>query len=115
MRKYIKSQTISILNTLIKANRSIKDVLKSGNTEALSTLLTDCQEAAISVGNSIEQSEGEGTEAVHKLEEYCEALYLISTGNREAVSNLDNCMNSTPQGLSQQSPFENTYLCLLFL
>lgn len=105
MRKYIKSQTISILNTLIKANRSIKDVLKSGNAEALSTLLTDCQEAAISVGNSIEQSEGEGTEAVRYLEEYCEALYLISTGNKDAASNLDNCIREC---VSRVSDFKET-------
>ena len=92
MRKYIKKQTIDILNTLIKADRSIKDVMKSGNTEALGMLLTDCQDAALSVGNSIEQSEGEGTEAVKKLEEYCEALYQISTGDKDAFSKLDNCI-----------------------
>ncbi len=89
MRKYIKKQTIDILNTLIKANKSIRESVKSGNLQALGTLLSDCQEAAISVGNSIEQSEGEGTEAVKKLEEYCEALYAVSTGDNGAASALD--------------------------
>lgn len=66
--------------------------MKNGNTEALGMLLTDCQDAAISVGNSIEQSEGEGNEAVKKLEEYCEVLYQISTGDKDAASKLDNCI-----------------------
>ena len=40
--------------------------------------LTDCQEAAISVGEAIEQIEGDDTKAVRCLEHYCERLYQIS-------------------------------------
>ncbi len=40
--------------------------------------LTDCQEAAISVGEAIEQIEGDDTKAVRCLEQYCERLYQIS-------------------------------------
>lgn len=40
--------------------------------------LGDCQEVAIQVGNVIEQTEGEGTPSVARLEHYCEVLYLLS-------------------------------------
>jgi len=38
-------------------------------------LLVDCQEMAIQIGNYIERLEGEGTETVSRLEEYCQLLY----------------------------------------
>lgn len=99
MRKYIKNEIIGILQTLLKAHRSIKALVKAGDVQNLGTLLQDCQDAAITVGNMIEESEGEGTEAVKALEDYCEILYLFTQGQETAVNKLDACVNKCNQEL----------------
>ena len=40
-------------------------------------LLEQCQQSAVILGQTIEVEEGEGTAAVHVLEEYCEQVYQI--------------------------------------
>ena len=93
MRVHLKKELSDILKTILKANQGIKSCMKAGQSDSLAELLEECQNAAISVGNSIEESEGEGTEAVHALEEYCEYLYRFSTGEETSVARLDGCIN----------------------
>lgn len=45
--------------------------------------LANCQDTAIQIGGIIEDSEGEGFVTIGFLEEYCEALYEVSTSISE--------------------------------
>lgn len=51
------------------------DYCEKGEAAERGELLQACQETAIALGTSIEESYGEGTEAVRQLEEYCELVY----------------------------------------
>ncbi len=80
MRKYRKKQILSSLDELLRVHQSVLPSLVTGNTDAARTLLAGCQEAAIAVGNAIEETE-KGTEAgdavVGRIEEYCELVYEL--------------------------------------
>lgn len=80
MSRALKKQMISMVSLLEKANRTLKANLtvKHMNEGGIHQLLADCQETAITIGNELEMLYGEGTEAVHKLEDYCESLYQMT-------------------------------------
>lgn len=78
MRKYIKQQLYGILDTLDEAIDALKVYIDSGKVEDTMTLLQDLQDAAVQVGESIEETEGEGTKAVTLLEQFCDELWQIS-------------------------------------
>ena len=83
MRKYQKSQCIEMIRTLEEAHSEIAKYIEKKEIDTASSLLGECQQAAISLGNTVETTEGEGTEAVSRLEAYCELIYKI---NEEIVS-----------------------------
>lgn len=103
MRKFVKQEIVNILKTLEKASDTITKVMKKGDADALQNLLADCQDAAIQVGNSIEEAEGEGTQAVAILEEYCEKLYQLVVGNITDVRILKDCINRALKEVNQIS------------
>lgn len=76
---------LEIINTLQQMHEEIRKATDCGNDILAQTLLAECQEAAITIGNSIEQSEGEGFATVRYLEEYCDVLYHIN----QELSNSD--------------------------
>lgn len=86
MRKYIKQQLYGILDTLDEAIDALKVYIDSGKTEEIMTLLQDMQDAAVQVGESIEETEGEGTKAVTLLEQFCDELWQISQYVNEEIS-----------------------------
>ena len=47
--------------------------------EAVLSALPSLQERAVMLGNAIEERKGEGTESVHILESFCEALFQLHT------------------------------------
>ncbi len=55
-------------------DRMARNIAKKHMDEGIS-FLEECQQTAIEIGMAIEESEGEGTEAVRLLEDYCEAVY----------------------------------------
>lgn len=77
MRKYIKTDLCNIIEQLASVNETLINKGKDVPQEQVQEILTDCQQGAVDVGNKIEEVEGEGTEAVHLLEEYCEKVYLL--------------------------------------
>lgn len=78
MRKFQKQQISEIISSLLVLQReSIESLERKDYLDAQSGL-SDCQEAAIQIGEAIEQIEGTGTEAVACLEKYCEILYQVS-------------------------------------
>lgn len=77
MRKRQKQEILEILHTLETAHEAVKNAAEKGNIQAACDVLAECQQAAVTVGTSIEQTEGEGHTAVSCLEEYCETVYGI--------------------------------------
>lgn len=71
-----------VLLLLKKLNKIIGNSTTASNKVDLESLLIECQNCALQVGTKIEQLEGEGTDAVRFLEEYCEEAYKISVSHR---------------------------------
>lgn len=80
MSREIRKQLLSMVWTLDDANRLMKKIFLKSTVaeEAVVKLLSDCQDAAVAVGNRIEALQGEGTESVKELEGYCEDLYQMA-------------------------------------
>lgn len=78
MRKFQKQQISEIISSLWILQRESIEKLERKDYLTAQSGLSDCQEAAIQVGEAIEQIEGTGTEAVAYLEKYCEMLYQVS-------------------------------------
>lgn len=78
MSRTVRRELFSTLETLEKANRILKKVLKNGKTEDAISLLTDCQSCAITIGNQIEVIYGNDLDTIHALEDYCEGVYQIA-------------------------------------
>lgn len=83
MRKIQKKQILDVIQSLHMLHGKIKDKLNGKDYEIVQTALVDCQEAAIQIGEAIEQIEGTGTQAVTYLEQYCENIYQTSVQMRE--------------------------------
>lgn len=66
MRKHQQQQILELLKTIEEAQAA--------------GLYADCQQGALTVGEYIEEIEGEGTRTVALLEDYCELLYKVSNG-----------------------------------
>lgn len=83
MRKYHKQQILDVFQSLHTLHGQIRDKLNAHGYEAVQAALADCQAAAIQVGETIEQIEGEGTDAVAYLEQYCENVYQVNVRAEE--------------------------------
>lgn len=77
MKKYQKKVAEEYIQLLHKAHDVVKNAMEYKDTSGVLDLLEQCQEAAITLGNLIEESEGEGFVTVGLLEEYCERVYQI--------------------------------------
>lgn len=82
MQKEKKQQILNIVANLKRMHMILTHQGQQSQDELIS-----CQESAIVIGNAIEKTEGEGTDAVRLLEEYCEKVYEKS---RELA---DGCCN----------------------
>lgn len=78
MRKFQKDQILDIIENIHTIHQRIRKKLKEKEYDMVQAALSDCQNAAIQLGEAIEQIEGEGAEAVGHLERYCENVYEIS-------------------------------------
>lgn len=85
MRKTIKIQLIQLVDTILEAHNEIKKNLNALEYNNVRSILADCQECAVMIGNTIEQFDNTQTDIVSKLETYCEQLFLIheQVGNEE--------------------------------
>lgn len=77
MTKSHKQQIEELVRKLEKVHEQIKTCIGQGRYQDTMTLLESCQNAGIVIGTEIEESEGEGHQAVSLLEEYCELVYQI--------------------------------------
>ena len=71
MRERQKNQIQNRIRQLDKVHKEIKRRLEECDTDRVKELLEQCQQSAVILGQTIEVEEGEGTAAVHVLEEYC--------------------------------------------
>lgn len=96
MSRGTKKQLLSMAETLDEANRLMKKLFlkPAAEEQAVVALLSDCQDAAVAIGNRIEALQGEGTKSVKELENYCEDLYRMAllvedmAGRRELLKTL---------------------------
>ena len=80
MRKAQKRQAEELLGLLGQVHEEIKKGIEAGRKEEAMELLGQCQDAAIQLGQSIEEAEGEGFVTIPLLEQYCEVVYQIYEG-----------------------------------
>lgn len=80
MRKAHKKLLLEIFDSLHEAHSEIKKLMNHGSSEEARALMAQCQDAAVDIGTTIDDLEGDGTAAVKYLEEYCEALYQVHEG-----------------------------------
>ena len=98
MRRFIKNKLDEMVMTLSEAQEQIIGLLKAKEQKSLSVLLQQSQECAISMGNMIEETEGEGAPSVKKLEEYCEALFqasLCTSGEKKDIQKIRKQLRQT--------------------
>lgn len=77
MNKVQKRQIEECVQTLRQAHEEVMAALGRKDCTLAGNMLSQCQEFAVSMGESIEQTEGEGHAVVSRLEEYCETLFHI--------------------------------------
>lgn len=87
MQVKIKRHILDMIQTMLEAHKHIMKLLQNKRIVQANDLLVQCQECACHIGDSIEQSEGEGSYAVCCLESYCEKLYDLSRtiGKKEII------------------------------
>lgn len=85
MREELKQQLRNMVGTLGRAEAVLDSRIRKKDDDSLGSLFEDMQNAAIEIGNTIELVEGEGTETVKRLEEYCELIwqYMVETELKE--------------------------------
>ncbi len=77
IRQTIKDQAREVLDLMGRIQAMIRDASERSDLAAAGELLELCQNYAVSLGNGIEQSQGEGFVTVSMLEEYCEQVWRL--------------------------------------
>lgn len=75
MRKAQKHEILGLIDNLYQMQEEIKKALDQNNLILAQDMISGVQESAISLGEKIEEIEGEGHITVSYIEEYCELLF----------------------------------------
>ncbi len=75
MHKQQKIQLLNIINAAQKLHEKLPKIINESDRIAV---LTECQQAAISVGETLENIGGDDNGVIHLLEEYCEMIFELS-------------------------------------
>lgn len=88
MRRRVKSALLEKLSEMRKCHESIMQEYLHGDVSLAKELLVNCQEAAIFIGNALEEEGSLHEKAVKRLEAYCEAVYewSVKTADPHAES-----------------------------
>lgn len=78
MRKFQKKQMLNIIANMHYIHQQCRDGLLQKKYAYIRTALCGCQQAALHLGESIEQTEGMAATSVKRIENYCEKLYQAS-------------------------------------
>lgn len=111
MRRQIKKQIKSIIQTMWEAHSHVVVLIQNRQIAEANNLLAQCQECAKYIGESIEESEGFNTPAVSYLETYCEQLYSMSRtmdkkGLKRLKVQLDGNLHSVEYELDKNIPLD---------
>lgn len=102
MRKQQKIQAEEMINLLSQAHDEIKKAIGVGENKEALALIVQCQDAAIQLGNFIEQNEGEACATIRILEHYCELLYQIFEGiQHDRATNINRALKNLRKTLIQ--------------
>lgn len=77
MRQARKREILNFIDGLQQAHGEIREALEKHNMPSAQTMLAECQEFAVELGNAIEETEGEECATVSHVEEYCETLFRV--------------------------------------
>lgn len=77
MRKAQKQEILGLIDNLYQIQEDIKKALEQNNLILAQDMISGAQESAISLGERIEKTEGEGHRTVTCIEEYCELLFCV--------------------------------------
>ena len=90
MRKAQKQQAEELVGQMEEAHDQIKKYIEQVSIQSAMELLEECQNAGITLGTLIEDTEGEGHPTVALLEEYCELTYqlheALAAGNGKEIN-----------------------------
>lgn len=75
MRTQIRKQLLEMTDSMLEAAKTLDELYRKKEYAQFKELLGIVQEAALTVGNKIEETEGEGTAAVSQLENLCELVW----------------------------------------
>ena len=83
MTQEIKEQIVELFATLKEAHEEMQIHLENQDYINVNTILADCQECALLIGNTVEQFENDQDKIIRKLEEYYEELYWVNSNLEE--------------------------------
>ena len=86
MRNFQKKQCLETIEVLSEAHGEIVKLIENKQVQGAAELMEQCQQGAIGIGTLVDSTEGEGTETVRCLEEYCEVLYQFCEKLLEGAS-----------------------------
>ena len=89
----IKNRLIQILNSLLQA---LKECASNPNKDTLFVIMQDCQNAAVNVGETLEEYTDNSNTIVNLLEDYCEEIYSIAKNmivDSEKIISLNKLIN----------------------
>ena len=102
MRRHQKRSIAELAETLAEAHSQVRTHIESKNKDAALVILQQCQECAISMGETIERSEGEGFITVKHLEDYCERLYEVS----QNITNIGTLSGSRAERILERALYD---------
>lgn len=105
MRKAQKQMALEFVGTIQEAHEEIKNFISSKTHEQAMDVLAQCQQGAIELGNFVEETAGEGTQAVALLEKYCERVFHFY--NELTEGNFQNVKANLRNLRSQMQEVEN--------
>ena len=118
MRRKIKKEIKGMIQTMSAAHEHVLFLLENKRIAEANDLLSQCQDCAAHIGDSIEKSEGMDTKAVSYLETYCEHLYKMSRMiDRKKLSGikrqLDGCLRQTEYEIDEVIPLDKLKIAFM--
>lgn len=107
-----------MIQTMSAAHEHVLFLLENKRIAEANDLLSQCQDCAAHIGESIEKSEGMDTKAVSYLETYCEHLYKMSRMiDRKKLSGikrqLDGCLRQTEYEIDEVIPLDKLKIAFM--
>ncbi len=112
MRTVLKQQLLDMVNTLHQAHKEIEIYRSKEQYTSAKSLLSQCQECAISIGTTIEEFEETDCITVSYIENYCEFLYHIykeseqnnTWNSRETYESLEGYLSTIENSIRNDIP-----------